>query len=185
MARPAESPDQTRHTLASYVAAAFADIIEKNESEATIPERSHELSRLHAELVRSETSLAEAQSIARIGSWEVDLVTNHVSWSRELYRLFDFGLDEEPSHEALIERTHPDDQASTIEAIVTAMEDFTPFVIEHRLLLSDGTIRWIPRAGGSKSMRPVDRSVSMALHRTSPISARPRRRWSTRRSMIH
>ena len=147
MALPAENSDQTRHALASFATGVFADIIEENGCEATIPERSYELSRLHAELVRSETSLAEAQSIARIGSWEVDLVTNHVSWSRELYRLFDFGLDEEPSHEALIERTHPEDQASAIEAIVTAMDDFTPFVIEHRLLLADGTIRWIRARG--------------------------------------
>src|SRR5579863_4883237 len=56
---------------------------------------------------RVETSLAEAQSIARIGSWELDVATGAVSWSRELYRLFAFPVEEEPSYEAFLERCHP------------------------------------------------------------------------------
>ena len=60
---------------------------------------------------RFETSLAEAQSIARVGSWEVDLLTDTASWSRELYRLFGFMLDEKPTYEALIDRAHPDDRS--------------------------------------------------------------------------
>lgn len=96
---------------------------------------------------RFETSLAEAQSIAQVGSWEVDLTTDLVSWSRELYRLFGFGLDEERTYEALIERTHPDDRELVKKAVRTTMVDLSPFIFEHRVLLPDGTLRWVRARG--------------------------------------
>ena len=96
---------------------------------------------------RFETSLAEAQSIARVGSWEVDLATNKVSWSREFYRLLGISPDQKPTYEALVERTHPDDRESTILALRVTLRDFTPFVFEHRLLLPYGEVRWVRSLG--------------------------------------
>ena len=96
---------------------------------------------------RFDTSLAEAQRIARLGSWEVDLVTNTVSWSRELYRLFAVPLEEQPSYGALLARTHPDDREATAEAVRVTLEEHEPFVIEHRIVLPDGTERWIRSRG--------------------------------------
>jgi diguanylate cyclase (GGDEF)-like protein/PAS domain S-box-containing protein len=96
---------------------------------------------------RAETSLAEAQSIAQLGSWELDLGTHSVTWTRELSRLFGFPLDEKPTYEALIERTHPDDRQSTIAAVQATLEELSPFVVDHRLLLPDGTVRWVRGRG--------------------------------------
>ena len=45
---------------------------------------------------RLEVSLAESQSIARVGSWDVDIASGRVTWSRELYRVFGFSSDESP-----------------------------------------------------------------------------------------
>ena len=96
---------------------------------------------------RYESSLAEAQSIARLGSWELDLTTNTMTWSRELYRLFGFRLDEQPTWEALVERTHPDDREASIQAVRTAMTAFTRFKIEHRLVPRHGIVRWVRSRG--------------------------------------
>jgi diguanylate cyclase (GGDEF)-like protein/PAS domain S-box-containing protein len=96
---------------------------------------------------RSETSFAEAQSIARLGSWEVKIATGTVTWSHELYRLFGFPSSATPSYEALVDRTHPDDRAATLQAHRVAMEDFSPFVVEHRILLPDGSLRWVRAQG--------------------------------------
>ena len=96
---------------------------------------------------RLEVSLAESQSIARVGSWDVDIASGRVDWSRELYRLFGFSSDESPSYEALIDRAHPDDREAAVEAIVATVDDLSPFSIEHRLLLPDGTVRWIRARG--------------------------------------
>jgi diguanylate cyclase (GGDEF)-like protein/PAS domain S-box-containing protein len=96
---------------------------------------------------RFESSLAEAQSIARLGSWEMDLATNRVSWSRELYRLFGFRLDEQPTYDALIDRTHPDDRGASIRAIRAALDEFIPFMVEHRIVLRHGMVRWVRSRG--------------------------------------
>ncbi len=66
---------------------------------------------------RLENSLAEVQSIAQVGSWELDIATNRVSWSRELSRVFGFGPNEEPTTAALIDRTHPEDRESARRAV--------------------------------------------------------------------
>jgi diguanylate cyclase (GGDEF)-like protein len=96
---------------------------------------------------RFETSLAEAQSLARVGSWEVELPSDTTIWSRELYRQFGFDWDQRPTYEALIGRVHPDDQEPVLQALQTTVANGGPFLIEHRLLLPDGAIRWVRSRG--------------------------------------
>jgi PAS domain S-box-containing protein len=60
----------------------------------------------------SERSLATAQELANVGSWEQDLTTGLVSWSDTLYRLLGYEpLEVVPSMQALIDRTHPAERA--------------------------------------------------------------------------
>jgi diguanylate cyclase (GGDEF)-like protein/PAS domain S-box-containing protein len=94
-----------------------------------------------------ESSLAEAQSIARLGSWEMDVATNNIRWSRELYRLFGFRLNEKPTYEALINRTHPDDREACLQAHRATLDGFTQFKVEHRVVLRGGTVRWVRARG--------------------------------------
>lgn len=89
-----------------------------------------------------ETSLAEAQRTARIGSWDVDLSTNDATWSRELHRLFAFTPDERPTFEAIIERIHPDDRGVALKALRTTTSSHRPFLVDVRIPL-DGGIRWV------------------------------------------
>jgi len=96
---------------------------------------------------RAETSLAEAQSIARIGSWEMDMASSVVRWSRELYRVFDVSTEEKPTFGALLQRMHHDDRASALEAFQRTLDEHDPFMIEFRLLPSDGTLRWVRTKG--------------------------------------
>jgi diguanylate cyclase (GGDEF)-like protein/PAS domain S-box-containing protein len=102
----------------------------------------------HAVLrTRYESSLAEAQSIARLGSWELDLTTSAMTWSRELYRLFGFRLDEQPAWQALVDRTHADDREACSQALAAAMDAFTRFKVEHRIVLRHGMVRWVRSSG--------------------------------------
>ena len=98
-------------------------------------------------LKRYECSLDEAQVLAQIGSWEVDLATNVVSWSHELYNVLGVELDRQPGFDHLIAGIHPDDRESTIHAIRATVEEFTPFEGEHRVVLPDGSERWIRTRG--------------------------------------
>ena len=96
---------------------------------------------------RFEASLAEAQRIACVGSWELDLSTAVMSWSRELARLFGFAPSDRPAAEALVSRVHPDDRTASVEVMRATLKSATPYVVEHRILLPDGTERWIRARG--------------------------------------
>ena len=56
--------------------------------EEKVKERTKELDKAYNSLKESEKRLAEAQKMSHIGNWELDLITNKVYWSEELYRIF-------------------------------------------------------------------------------------------------
>jgi two-component system, cell cycle sensor histidine kinase and response regulator CckA len=69
-----------------------------------------ERKQVEKELLDAQDLLVEAQRMAKIGSWQRDLITNEISWSKEVYTIF--GLDEtyQPSLESVAEWIHPDDR---------------------------------------------------------------------------
>jgi len=100
------------------------------------------------ELMKSEASLAEAQSIAHLGNWELDIETSKLSWSDEVYRIF--GLEPqqfEPTYEAFINAVHPDDQELLKTTVNKALENGGSYNIEHRIVLPDSTERIVQELG--------------------------------------
>jgi diguanylate cyclase (GGDEF)-like protein/PAS domain S-box-containing protein len=96
-----------------------------------------------AALRRSESTLARAQEIAHIGSWEWDLETNAISWSAEAYRLFGFEAGEVvPDFSMVLARTHPDDRAALKEKTKTVRAgEVSAAVLDFRVVWEDGTTR--------------------------------------------
>jgi PAS domain S-box-containing protein len=107
--------------------------------------------RLNESLLRAaadrEERLAEAQSLARLGSWELNLETGTQVWSDELYRLFDLdpGQGMVPA-ETLLSRVHQDDHQALLGLRAT-LESGTPFAMDFRILLPDGSVRWVQGQG--------------------------------------
>jgi diguanylate cyclase (GGDEF)-like protein len=94
--------------------------------------------------------LAQAQRLARIGSWEWHLPTGRVRWSEEMYRIYE--LDPETiagdvDYGWFQSRSHPDDRAAMEEAVRGALTSGEPFHIDHRLVMPDGRIRWLQSRG--------------------------------------
>ncbi len=107
-----------------------------------------EQKRLQESLERSESSLKKAQSISHIGSWELDLSSNVLLWSEEIYRIFEINpFHFEPSYTAFIDAIHPDDRQSVNEAYLNSLQDRQKYTIEHRLLMKDGRIKWVREVG--------------------------------------
>ncbi|GLH68606.1 hypothetical protein GETHPA_01390 [Geothrix rubra] len=102
--------------------------------------------RLKAEraLRSSQSSLADAQRIARLGNWDLDLVEGTLTWSEEIYHIFEldpaaFGA----SYEAFLDAIHPEDRERVDRAYRGSLVDRKPYDIVHRLLMPDGRVKHV------------------------------------------
>jgi PAS domain S-box-containing protein len=104
-----------------------------------------EVARRTAALQEKERQLEEAQAMAHVGSWAWEIANDHLTWSRELYRIY--GVDPEAfklsfaSYQALI---HPDDRERARELVMRAADRF---VFTHRIVRPDGTVRVVEAQG--------------------------------------
>ncbi|MBC8039434.1 MAG: ABC transporter substrate-binding protein [Opitutaceae bacterium] len=100
--------------------------------------------KIEQKLRLSAERLSAAQSVAKLGSWETDLTTGLVIWSDETHGIFQTDAARfSPSHQAFLELVHPDDRLALDAAFVKSLTNSEPCVIEHRLLLADGTIKHV------------------------------------------
>ena len=96
----------------------------------------------------SETRLKEAQALAHLGNWELDLVNDILYWSDEIYRIFEIDPQQfGASYQAFLETIHPDDRATVDQVYSDSVEKRAPYAIEHRLLLPDGRIKYVFERG--------------------------------------
>ncbi|HLP21920.1 MAG TPA: PAS domain-containing protein, partial [Chitinophagales bacterium] len=95
------------------------------------------------EIKLNEERLNEAQKLAKVGSWEFDLDTNELTWSKEHYHIFE--MDEMPPDKLYAECRkfiHPDDIPQLDEAIRIGKEKGHGVVYEHRIICKNGTIKY-------------------------------------------
>lgn len=103
---------------------------------------------LEVALRDSEQQLAESQQVARLGSWEWDVVADVVRWSDGLYRVM--GIDPEgfqATFNAYMEHVHPDDRAMVAAHVGGALEGADTFEFTHRVLGSDQRMAWLESRG--------------------------------------
>jgi PAS domain S-box-containing protein len=99
-------------------------------------------------LQHSEASLAAAQKIAHIGSWEFDVVKNKITWSEEVFRIF--GLDStapEPTFAQLLQMCHPDDRDLFQQTVTLTISQGIPYKKEFRFLHPSGQIIYVEARG--------------------------------------
>ncbi len=95
-------------------------------------------------LQKSEEQLREAQSVARIGSWELNVVNNDLSWSKEVYRIFDLDhKTHQANYDLFLSKVHPDDRELVNNAYSNSLKTKTPYNITHRLITNNGDLRYI------------------------------------------
>ena len=97
-----------------------------------------------AALRANEARLQEAQTIAQLGSWELDLRTGRLSRSPEVYRIFERSPDAwGASSEAFFEAVHPDDRARVQAEYFSSFGDEAPREVDHRIRLGGNDVRWV------------------------------------------
>ena len=131
------------------VAERQAKLEELNETiEQAVAQRTAELTNENAERKKSQAQLAQAQQIARLGSWEWDITNNKVSWSEETRRLYGHRPeDTQLSMETCLERVHPDDLPRVKEILADALRTRQPYTCDHRVVLPGGSQRIVSGRG--------------------------------------
>jgi PAS domain S-box-containing protein len=102
--------------------------------------------RKHAEnaLRRSEAYLTEGQRLTHMGSWARNVQTGEMFLSPESYRILGFDpARTKASFETLLNRLHPDDRASVVETVETAIKEQSHYERDYRIILDNGEIRHI------------------------------------------
>jgi PAS domain S-box-containing protein len=112
----------------------------RDELETKVAERT-------AELQRSKAYLAEAQRLSHTGSFGWDVSSGKLYWSEEIFRIYNCDRADQPTVELVPQRTHPDDRTRVRQTIDHAAQERKDFDYEHRLLMPDGSIKYVHVVG--------------------------------------
>jgi PAS domain S-box-containing protein len=99
--------------------------------------------RIETALLHSEIYLNEAQRLSRTGSFGWNISSGEIFWSDETFRIFQCDRTTKPTAEYIVERTHPEDRAAVQETIERASGDGKDFDHEYRLLMPDGSAKYV------------------------------------------
>ena len=136
----AANPAEMRHWLTSFYPVSLNDeVIGIGVVVIDVTDRR----RARRALEASRRQLADAQRIAHVGSFELDLVTHEMTWSKELYRLTETDEARQPSGELIVSMVHPDDLPRLIETWKNATTDGVPFDAAYRLVLPNSGTRCV------------------------------------------
>ena len=144
--------------IVRYIIATGIDVTERRQAEQ--------------QLRKSESSLQQAQRIAKLGSWEWHIPTGKLWWSNEVYRIFKREPgDYLPVYESFLRMVHPEDvqlvKNSEQQALISGHLD-----IIHRIVLPDREIRIVhelgeveyDNAGGPLMMRGTVHDITEMKH---------------------
>ncbi|MDH3972825.1 MAG: PAS domain S-box protein [Deltaproteobacteria bacterium] len=121
---------KSAETLLHVVAARASGELERKEAEDTLKE--------------SEKKLREAQHIAHIGHWVLNLLNNDLIWSDEVFRIF--GIEKEAgalTYDEFLDFIYPEDRERVDKEYRASLENKSDYDIIHRILLKDGTVKYV------------------------------------------
>ncbi|WP_337885846.1 PAS domain S-box protein [Fischerella thermalis] len=99
-------------------------------------------------LQENERRLSLALKAAKAGIWEWDIATNKTFWSDENFRLIGYEPGTcETNYDNWLRAVHPEDRELIDLHVKTVVEEKTDLNLEYRVLLPDGTVRWLNDIG--------------------------------------
>jgi PAS domain S-box-containing protein len=99
--------------------------------------------RSEEELRRSEAFLAEAQRLSLTGSFSWSMGTGDITWSDQLYRIYEFDRGVQLRHKLIATRIHPDDAPPATERMDSAVNDGRGWEDEYRLQMPDQSVKHV------------------------------------------
>jgi PAS domain S-box-containing protein len=93
---------------------------------------------------KSEKQLKDAQQIAKLGSWEVNMKANIITWSEEMYRIFDIDMHEEPKpYEYIRNFIHADDVEHVDKSVQQLESNPGEVQLDFRIITRDGRLKYL------------------------------------------
>src|SRR5215831_7483693 len=141
-----------------------------------------ERKRAEDRLRRSEAWLSQAQRLSHSGNWVYSATTKQfIYWSDESYRIWGFDpLQGLPSRENMRQRIHPDDRDRVRETVQEAVRQKTDFTTEFRILLPDGTVKYLE--GTSHHLFSSQGALLEAMNSSVDVTQRKRTEQALRES---
>ncbi len=117
----------------------FQDITARKQAEAAKDLRSEE------ELRRSEAFLAEGQRLSLTGSFSWKVATDEITWSEQLYRIYEFEVGVPVTLELIRTRVHPEDVSlfETMKMVDQSRAGSLDFEWQYRLVMPDNSIKYL------------------------------------------
>jgi transcriptional regulator with PAS, ATPase and Fis domain len=168
----AAKPDQIPRFLIFIVSAAFVgslSVAQRRTTESLRRTRDHlnetvqELQNTNEALGKSETYLAEAQSLSHTGSAGWNVSTGELIWSDETFRIWGYERTVKPTIQLMLERVHPEDVQRVREVVDASARSGANVDVEHRLLMPDGSIKRVHVLAHAINHRPGDLSFVGAV----------------------
>ncbi len=126
--------------------------------------------RLALEISAREERLERAIRGSTAGVYDWDLIRDEVYWSPAFKDLLGLPASFQPSHQALLERIHPEDREQVAAAIADHLERGIPYNSEHRMLHTNGAYLWVHARG--QSLRDLKRRPLRLAGSITDISER-------------
>jgi PAS domain S-box-containing protein len=106
-----------------------------------------ERKRAEVELLESEERLSLVVQAADLGTWDWDILADHLVWSSRCLALFGLAPDTQMTYERFLEALHPADRERVDRAVQTALDRHEEYEMETRTVWPDGTVHWVATRG--------------------------------------
>ncbi|WP_373070664.1 PAS domain S-box protein [Sulfurimonas sp.] len=113
-----------------YILALLEDITERKQMEDS--------------LRKNQKFLVDAQRVSHVGSWELDIQNNILSWSDETYRIFELNKEDVSNlHKTFYDYVHPDDREMVSTLYEESLKTKLPYEVDHKILMPDGRVKYV------------------------------------------
>ena len=109
------------------------------------------LEKQNLKLEKQKSELEEAQNIAKFGSWIYDINDDELTWSDQIYRIYEIDKSKfQSSYELFFTIVHPDDKQMLSDTYQKSLNIKEACSVIHRLLMKDGNVKWVKQEWATK-----------------------------------
>ncbi len=102
-----------------------------------------QIEELNIELFNSREMLAEAQGIAKLGRWDINMKSGSVIWSKSMYDILEINSSKPASSDLFFSFIHPEDVDNVKKMYQEMFSINKPWSTRYRLMMENGAVKWV------------------------------------------